>query len=399
MKSILIIIRAEGDFERAVAIGISTKKTYNLNFVYIGDVSSFFSDGIRNKFQKKLFTEHGFIMHDFLEFSFFGKILSYFSLGRFISFEEVQNNKRYILPLIFNRILSRYLSIFKKGIIKKMLNKITPDVLFTDQSQTFSDYLPEMIRKEANIRKIPIYIFTHGAAGGLHSEFTDPTFDKYEGYTVLACNTNETNPNFKNRIILGDMSSSYPYVNYMNKIQFEEINFLNDRKYKVGLFVGGTGPFTSTTGWFVQEEIIIELSENSDVAMVLKVHPREEPFIDLRMLEKFDNLLIVNKETDRSRVSKWADIVICSDHCSTIFEPMILGKKVVAIEGKHIPKYKNNHSPLKDSSVNFIKDSSQFELDLLQNADPYDKVTNAIAWGGNGDDDLAALIPKIIEDI
>ena len=78
---------------------------------------------------------------------------------------------------------------------------------------------------------------------------------------------------------------------------------------------------------------------------------------------------------------------------------MILGKKVVAIEGKHIPKFKNTHSPLINSSVNFISNLSEFDLESLSNSNPIDEVTNQIAWGGNGEVDLAALLTKIIQDL
>ena len=88
------------------------------------------------------------------------------------------------------------------------------------------------------------------------------------------------------------------------------------------------------------QEIIIDHSENTYVAMVLKLHPSDASFIDLRMLEKFNNLLIVRREIDRSRVTRWADTVVCSDHCSTLIEPMILSGKVVAGEGKLI-KYES----------------------------------------------------------
>jgi hypothetical protein len=207
----------------------------------------------------------------------------------------------------------------------------------------------------------------------------------------LACSENEPRSKDTNRIILGDMSSSYPYVNFINQQNICDINFLNERKYKIGFMVG-CNMLTSTNGWNIMQEMIIDHSENSDVAMVLKLHPREAPFIDLRMLEKFNNLLIVNKEIDRSRVTKWADIVVCSDHCSTIFEPMILGKKVVAIEGKHIPKYRNVHSPIKYSSVMHISSANEFNLESIPNANPEDLVTNVVAWGNNGKIDLAELL-------
>ena len=117
-----------------------------------------------------------------------------------------------------------------------------------------------------------------------------------------------------------------------------------------------------------------------------------------RSKSKFENLKIVSGQTDRSRVTKWSNTVICNDHTSVVFEPMILGKKVVAIEGKHIPKYRNKHSPLINSSVNFISNFAQFDLESISNSNPVDEVTNQIAWGGNGSINLAELMFKKIKN-
>ena len=304
--------------------------------------------------------------------------------------QQFAKNKMLIIPWLANALLQRYLSSQKEKIVRKILKTIEPSMLFTDQSLTDRDYLPEILRSMAIKMEIPVYIFTHGAAAGLHSTFSEFTFDAYAGCTVLACSEREPRSKDSNRIILGDMSSSYPYVHFINQQDFCDIKFMDHKKYKVGFLVGGT-MFTSTNGWNIMQEIIIGLSESPDVAIVLKLHPREAPFIDLRMIEKFNNLLIVNRETDRSRVSKWADIVVCSDHCSTIFEPMILGKKVVAVQGKHIPRYADIHSCIRDSSVKHISSSSEFELNNILHTNSKDQVTNTVAWGGNGPVDLGEL--------
>ena len=391
MNKFLYIIRTEADFERVVCLAISAKRKFEQHFVFVGDFSMFYKDGIKNQFQRELFGQHGFKPIDFCEFTFPGRLLKKLSGNISVSMEQFLLNKNLFLPWLMNAFLRRHINKNKKKIVQKILRTFKPDVLLTDQSITDSEYIPEIFRQAALKMKIPVYIFTHGAAAGLHNTFSEFKFDLYDGCTVLACSEYEPNAHDENRIILGDMSSSYPYVHYVNEQNYFEINFMQEKKYKVGFIVGGT-MFTSTNGWYIMEEIIIELSENSNVAMVLKLHPREAPFIDLRMLKKFDNLMICNRETDRSRVSKWANIVVCSDHCSTIFEPMILGKKVVAIEGRHIPKYKQHHSPLKYSSVMHISTANEFELENLPDVDPEDPVTNTVAWGGHGKVDLAELI-------
>lgn len=388
MQKLLYIIRTDADFERIVCLAIAGKEKFDQHFIFSGDFSLFYKDGIENKFQKVLFNQYGFKPTDFCEFTVVGRLFKKLSGGVSVSTDQFLLNKRLFLPWLINIFLRKHINKKKKKIIQKALKTIAPDILLTDQSITDSEYIPEIFRKQALKKDIPVYIFTHGAAGGLHSFFSEQNFDKYEGCTVFACSRHEDKADAENRIILGDMSSSYPYVHFVNQQEIANIRFMNDRKYKIGFIVGGT-MFTSTNGWYIMEEMIIDLSENKDVAMVLKLHPRESPFIDLRMLKKFDNLMIVNKETHRSRVSKWADIIVCSDHCSTIFEPMILGKKVVAVEGRHIPKYKNNHSPLKNSSVLHISSADQFDLENIPNADPEDDVTNIVAWGGHGCKDLA----------
>ena len=396
VNSILILIRTESDFERVVAIAIANKDKYKQDFIFVGDFSPFYNEGIKNNFQKALFNKHGFIIHDFSEFDFMGGIFRKICKQKSYSLVKLRENKIYIFRYLIYKIFTRYIISRKHRIIQNIFKITNSSILLTDQSCENDNYLPEQIRKVAIARNISVYMFAHGAAGGLHSEFSEPEFQLYKDYTVFVCNKNETNIKLKNRIILGDVSSSFPYVKYINSIEFNDIEFFNDRKYKIAFLVPGTGPYTSTTGWFIQEEIIINLSENTNVAMVLKLHPREASFIDLRMLERFKNLLIVSNETDRSRVTKWADIVVCGDHCSTIFEPMILGKKVVAVEGKHLPKYQNNHSPIKHSSVMHISNSNEFCLDKIPYANPKDPITNEIAWGGNGDVDLAQLLFKII---
>jgi hypothetical protein len=392
MKNILYLVRTEADFERAVAFGIAGKNKYKQSFVFVGDFSPFYADGIKNKFQKSLFTENGLIIRDFCDYDFIGRILKKLSSNQSISIQKVRANKSLFIPYLFYILFTKYVNIRKYHIIENIFIKTKPDIFLTDQSMTTEKYLPEIFRKASIRNGIPVFLYHHGAAGGLHSAFSNPHYEPYENCTVLACSQEETNPELSNRIILGDVSSSYPYVHYLNNKKLHDLSFLDDRKYKVAFIMGGAATFSSTNGWHVQEEIIIELSENSDVAMVLKLHPRESNFVDLRILEKFNNLLIVNKETDRSRVTKWADIIVCGDHCSTIFEPMILGKKVVAIEGKHIPKYKNNHSPLKYSSVLHISNSNEFNIDSIPNANPLDEVTNKIAWGRNGSIDLSILL-------
>lgn len=401
MHKLLYLIRAESDFERVVALAISGKDQFKQTFIFVGDVFPFFNDGIQDQFQKYLFEKHSFKIKDMCDYNLIGNILKKLSLKRNIPLSEIfHSNRRLFIPYIFLLIYKVYIIFKKKKIIKKILKKVKPDALLTDASQTIEDCIPEIFRKIAIEMGIPTCIFTHGAAGGLHRAFTDPKYELYENCYVFVCTDMETKPEYTNRIILGDVCSSYPYVNHINNINNYTLSFLDDRKYKIAFMQAGViNYYTSTNAWSIMEEIIINLSDNSDVAIVIKTHPREDPFTDFRMLSTFNNVKIVGSECDRSRVVKWADIVVCADYCSAIFEPMILGKKVVAIEGMRIPKYKDKHSPIKYSSVKHITSAKEFRLNDLANINPEDPVTNRICWGNHGKVDLARLFLEKVEEI
>ena len=242
MRTILIIIRSEGDFERAISIGLAAKNKFKLSFIFVGDFSPFYKDGIQNVFQKKLFLKSGFEIMEFSDFSFFGRKLKKLTGKKELTSKNARKNLNSLISYIFLITFKKYLSIREDAILAKIYSKIKPSFLFTDQSMTKKSYLPEKFRQKAKDFKIPVYIFTHGAAGGLHSEFSDPVYEKYNGYTVLACNKNETDPSFENRIILGDMSSSFPYVHYLNDQTFDEIEFGKDSKYRVAFLIGGVDP-------------------------------------------------------------------------------------------------------------------------------------------------------------
>ena len=135
-----------------------------------------------------------------------------------------------------------------------------------------------------------------------------------------------------------------------------------------------------------------------EIAMVAKFHPRLYNLGDYRYLEKIDNLKLFGSELDRSRLVKWADILVCSDHCSTIFEPMILGKKVVAVNSKKVRPFKSYLSKIYNSntSLNRINNSSEFKLDKLKKYTSDNKFIDEYCWGGHGKIDLGE---KIIRDL
>ncbi|MBZ9577544.1 hypothetical protein KJA13_00690 [Patescibacteria group bacterium] len=406
MYKLLYLVRAEADFERVVALAIAGKDKFKQTFIFTGSLPPFFVNEIQNQFQKHLFKKHGFKIKDLCDYDIIGIILKKFSYKeKFSIADEIFKSRKklfkFLVPLAFLYLLRQYKELRKRKITKKILKEVNPDALLTDASQPMPDYVPEVFRKAAFEMGIPSCIFPHGAAGGLHQAFSEPKCHNYKNYYVFVCSDLDIKTISADRIILGDMSSSFPYVNYLHSINSHTLSFLNDRKFKIAFLQSGViGYYTSTNAWLEMEKIIINLSNNPDVAMIIKKHPRKSDTItDFRMFSTFNNVKIVGSECDRSRVVKWADIIVCSDHCSTIFEPMILGKKVVAIEGTHIPKYKDKHSPLKNSSVKYISSAEEFDFNSIPNANPEDPVTNRICWGNHGKVDLARLFLEKVEEI
>lgn len=400
MYKLLYLIRTEADFERVVALAIAGKDKFKQTFIFTGSLPPFFVNGIQNQFQKYLFEKHGFKVKDLCDYDMLGIILKRFSYKENFSIaDEVLKSRKklfkFLIPLAFLYLLRQYKEFRKGKIIKKILKKENPDALLTDVSRTIED--PELFRSAAFKMGIPSCIFTHGAAGGLHQTVSNLEHYNYKNYYVFVCSDLDLKTILGNRIILGDMSSSFPYVNYLHSANSHTLSFLNDRKFKIA-FMEGPVTTPAANAWSVMREIIIGLSANSDIAMVVKRHPRR-PIAGFEIVSTFNNVKIVGSECDRSRVVKWADIVVCNDYCSTVFEPMILGKKVVVIKGVHLPKYKDKHSPLEHSSVKCISSAKEFDPNSIPSANPEDSVTNRICWGGHGKVDLAKLFLEKVEDI
>ncbi len=395
--TILYLIRNEPDFERIICLARSGKNNYDQHFIFAGDYSTYFNEGIKNKFNILLSKEIGIKINDYYIYDKVARALKYFIPNYHLCVHDIKTLPDILKYLLFN-VFKYYTNKRKHQIVNTIFNKINPAVLVTDQSAYNKEYLPEIFRQSAFQRKITSIVISHGAAGGLHRNFTPqlPIGD-YNESQVFVCNKKEHKANLSNRIVIGDFCSSFPYVQYLNRIEHSLINFMPSAKYKIGIFYSGT-IMTSTNGWDVMRDIIIDYSERDDVAFVLKLHPRETP-PDLRMLNTFSNLLIVNREVDRSRVTKWADIIIASDHCSTIFEPMILEKKVIAIKGNHIPRYKGIESPILNSSVNCISSSDQLIIEKLKPANAKDPIINEMVWGGNGPIDLADRFFKYLDTV
>ena len=393
---VLYFIRSEADLERIVSIAIPGKNHAEQYFAYYGDINILFDHGIKNKFQKHLLNSNGFKVVDIVTISFVGK------LYKVIKMTEVNNKTiRFILDVSARALKKIIFTIQKKDkLANKLLKQLKPSILITDNAVERTNYFPHCLRQTAIKRNIKIHVTGHGPAGGLHKEYhsfdkiiPDPCLDMIVGI----CSKHDYGYEMSNRIITGDPSDGYPHLLFKHSQNFDDINFLNDRKYKIGFFM--SAPFeTCTNSWSIMEEIMLELSFQENIAMVAKFHPRLYKLGDYRYLKKIDNLKLYGPELDRTRLVKWADIVVCSDHCSMLFEGMILQKKVVAIHSKKVRPFASFKSRIHDCdpSMNSIYSASEFNLDGFTQ---YTSDTNFIdeyCWGGLGKIDLGG---KVIKDM
>jgi hypothetical protein len=300
------------------------------------------------------------------------------------------------------RILFKYIFTLqdKDKLANKLLKKIKPSILITDNSEERADYFPHCLRQAAINRNIKIHVTGHGPAGGLHKEYHSYKMlvpDPFIGCVVGICSKHDYGYGLSNRIITGDPADGYPHLLYKHEQTFDDIYFLNERKYKIGFLM--SAPFeTCTNSWSIMEDIMLELSFREDVAMVGKFHPRLYKLGEYLYLKKIDNLKLYGSELDRTRLIKWADIIVCSDHCSCLFEPMILGKKVVAIHSKKVRPFAKFESKIHgcDSTMNSIYSSKEFKLDKLNKYTSDTNFINEYCWGGLGKIDLGE---KIIKDL
>jgi len=264
-------------------------------------------------------------------------------------------------------------------------------------------YFPAILRKTAIQLGIKVHITGHGPAGGLHREYSTYQtirLSDFEDCEVGICSEHDYGFGLKNRVVTGDPADSFPLVQMKNQDDFQRITFHNDRKYRIGFFMAA--PFeTCTNGWSVMEEIMLDLAFRDDVVMIAKFHPRLYKTGDYRYLPGIENLKLYGSELDRSRLTQWANIVVCSDHCSTIFEPMILGKKVVAIHSKKVRPFASYVSPVHDSdpSINSIYHAEEFDLEGLQTYTDNQGFIDEYCWGGHGQVDLGeSILNKLLEN-
>lgn len=391
-KTILYFVRAEADLERIVSMAIPGKGLANQKFVFYGDTGLTFDRAIRNTFQKHLLTINKFEMVDAIEYSFIGRVYK--------AIDSINTRTKYarLLIDIIQKVLFKLIFNRQALLAVTLINKINPNILITDNSTERENYFPHYLRQAALKNHVAVHVTGHGAAGGLHKDYSsydNIVPDGFKGCIVGVASKHDYGSDLSNRIITGDPAESLPNLSYKHKQTFDDIEFLNDRKYKIGFFMAA--PFeTCTNGWSVMEEIMLDYAGDDRVAMVVKLHPRLYKFGDYRYLKKINNLKLFGSELDRSKLVKWADIVVCSDHCSTIFEPMIFRKKVVAIHSKKVRQFAHYVSPVHDSdkTMNSIHSSAQFELEGLTNYTSDMSFIDEYCWGNQGSSDLGENILK-----
>ena len=393
------MIRAEGDLERIVSLAIPGKKYADQHLIYFGDISMTFEYGIKNRFQKYLLKSNNIDVKDAISFSVFGRVYS------LIFKKQFRSNKKIVLLIIriLLMVIRKIIYLRQKRLAESIVKKINPDIFITDCSREWENYFPETLRKVAKYKVKKIFLINHGAAASLFGKvtITTPQFDKgwfpYDGCTVGIPSKYDLGNSSENRLVVGDPAYSFAHSRKKNNIDAYDIDFLNDRKYKIGfiMFVSQTNV---ASGWSVMEEIILDYAGDDNVAMIAKKHPKIYEAMDFTALEDVDNFKLFGSELDISRLVKWANIIVNVDHCSTIFEPMILEKKVVALCAHKAKTIAHLSSPVhkSDPSINSISRSSEFELENLTNYTDDKSFINEYCWGRHGPIDLGE---KIIRDL
>ena len=395
-SKVLYFIRSEADLERITSIAIPGSNYAKQYFAYYGDIHFLFNAGIKNKFQKFLLSSNGFKVIDIVTMSFLGK------LYKFIKTREVSNGTIKFILKVCERVIQKVIFTFQKKdkLARKLLKHIEPSILITDNSEERPNYFPHCLRQEAIKINIKIHVTGHGPAGGLHKEYNSYKMqipNSFRNCCVGICSIHECDYGMSNRLITGDPADGFPHLLFKHSQEFDNVNFLNDKKYKIGFFM--SAPFeTCTNSWSIMEDIMIDYSFRSDVAMVAKFHPRLYKLGDYRYLKKIDNLKLYGPELDRTRLIKWADIVVCSDHCSMLFEGMILQKKVVAIHSRKVRPFAMFQSKIhgSDPSMNSIYSAKELNLDRLSNYTSDTKFIDEYCWGNHGKINLG---DKIIRDL
>ena len=396
--TILYLIRAEGDLERIVSLAIPGKKYADQHLIYFGDISMIFNDGIKNEFQKYLLESNNIDVKNAISFSIFGRVYNLMFKKQFRSDKKIVLFIIRILLMVIRKII--YLR--QKRLAESIIKKINPDIFITDCSSEWENYFPETLRKVTKANGKKIFLVNHGAAGGIQRIFLNinDSFDRgwfpYDGCTVGICSKYDVGNASANRLVVGDPAYSFPYIR-KNNIDVCDVNFLNNRKYKIGFLIGAPKS-DMVNSWSVMEEIILDYTGDDNVAMICKMHPRMDKESIMFTVGNIKNFKMFGAELDTTRLVRWANIVVCSDHCSTIFQPMMMEKKVVALCAHKAKTIAHLDSPIhkSDPSINSISRSSEFELEGLTDYTDNKSFINEYCWGDHGPIDLGE---KIIRDL
>jgi len=395
---ILYLIRAEADLERIVSIAIPGKKYADQHIIYFGDTDYDFRYGIKNKVQKALLEDEKIIVSNAISHTLVGKLLIQFSRK---SYQLKVKNYFFTLNKILTKILEKLVSTRKDKIAKKIFDKIGPDVFISDYSSTKDEsYFPKMMRDYAKKNNIEILIIPHGPAGALHGKFSSYKPRKrqqFSGGKLCISSSKDFFSVNRETVVTGDPALSEPFIIRKNSIKSFEIDFYNHRKNKIA-FIVALPKETTVSGWSIMEEIILDYSDDENVAMTGKIHPRMYSGMDTRTVENVNNFRMYGPEVDISLLVKWADIIICADHCSTLFEPMIMNKKVVAVRAHKARSVSHIDSPIhkSDPTINSITTSREFDIENLSNYTTDRSFIDEYCWGGKGPVDLGE---KIFTDI
>ena len=248
-----------------------------------------------------------------------------------LKFFKINNQKNFFLSKVLSILIFYSDKILTKLIPKKTLkNNILSylsnneiELVVTDiQNQNKKDF-SNFYRKSLNIflqaiekLKLPLFMITHGANIVFHDKKEGVSYDinTFQSDRLAICNNFE-NFLYKNLAkkkdyirILGDVRFDLSWINYLKKINLNEINMLMEKnnKLKILYVLGNMSFLNKSVEQVINKEVVGLLNDFENIEIWVKIHPRTNINFNL----KHKNLKVFYQDCDTSILVQASDVVI-----------------------------------------------------------------------------------------
>jgi hypothetical protein len=382
MKRIIFLTRASADFERMLPLYRRLQGDARVRIVFCGDFTTSPIQVI-NSFQLEVLESFG-SLEQIEDFAFVGARLIRGLVG----------SSRFFSKMLF--CVTR--NALRRHIIRNLL-ATGMDALVLDNIAFEEGYLLYEIYKEAIRAGIRVFIIGHGAGEALKQGWGVSHTRDFGEATFLALTKEEfriqKDVYGRRPLLIGDLRYSWSWIRYLK----DKVRHTPDQ-FDFGILADGG---MEEAECIVQKLIgFLEINRAlfSGRRIIMKPHPRVG--IDGRsrnVLTRQFGVRIVD-DIDTIELISQSECLILSDMSSTVFEPLILCKKVIILKNIRRMSAIFHPSPLEGLGNFYISENCPVHLDSFF----YDElrireVVLDLCWAGLEETDLESRAARMVLEV